>query len=172
MTATVTVYVCVVLILKNAETTGYNTYIISTNTLFCGNRCGNIYLEGITMKETYIKFRCTEEEKAIIEAMALKDKDSHNMSEYILGLVKKDSGTCRSVEIIANIMNTGKVKEKVSCGVYLFSEDGRASKDLYKKIEEIGNQIRKNKTDIIIYTSSEGEMLTTNVLSDECWLLK
>lgn len=124
------------------------------------------------MKETYIKFRCTDEMKAIVEAMALKDKEAHNMSEYIINLVKKDARASKSIEIFAVVMNTGKVVSKTSCGVYLFSEDGRASKDLYKKVEEIGQQCKTKKNDVVVYATSEGDMLTTNVLSDECWLVK
>lgn len=124
------------------------------------------------MKETCIKFRCTEEDKAIIEAMALKDKNAHNMSEYILNLVRKDAKNCRNVELIANVMFNGEVVKKISCGYYLFSEDGKASKDLYKKVEQIGNGIEKGPDDLVIYTTPEGEVLTTNVLSNECWLIK
>lgn len=124
------------------------------------------------MKETYIRFRCSEEEKAIIEAMALQDKDSNSMSEYILNLVKKDTKAAKRIEIFAIVMNAGKVVSKTSCGVYLFSEDGRASKELYKKVEEIGQQCKTKNGDMVVYATSDGELLATNILSDECWLMK
>ena len=124
------------------------------------------------MKETYIKFRCTDEDKATIEAMALKDKEAHNMSEYILNLVRKDVKASRSKEVFAEIMNAGEVVSRVSCGFFLFSEIGRASKDLYKKVEDISKKYMARNDDTVVFVTSEGEKLITNVLSDECWLVK
>ena len=124
------------------------------------------------MKESYIRFRCTEEEKAIIEAMAISDKEATSMSDYILNLVKKDAEMYEIIEIFAVKMDvsSGNEKERKRCGKYLFKE-GRASKDVYKKVEEVRNTFwEKSAEEPVVYVSSDSRMLVTDMISKECWL--
>lgn len=87
-------------------------------------------------KESYIRFRCTGREKAIIEAMALQDTYSDSISEYLINLVMNDYKHCHEVEIYGCLYKKDKEIKKVSLGVYLVDEEGRSSINAYKQMEK------------------------------------
>ena len=87
------------------------------------------------MKDSYVRFRCTEQEKAIIEKMALHDPMTENMSDYILSLIKDDYKRCHEVEVFSVVRRKGQEIGRKSLGFYLVDEYGRTSK--FKAYKEI-----------------------------------
>lgn len=83
-------------------------------------------------KDSYIRFRCTEREKKIIEAMALQDAYAENVSEYILGLIMTDFKYCHEVEVYGCLYKRDIEVRKELLGSYLVDERGRTSVYAYK----------------------------------------
>lgn len=83
-------------------------------------------------KDSYIRFRCTEREKKIIEAMALQDAYAENVSEYILGLIMTDFKHCHEVEVYGCLYIRDREVRKELLGSYLVDERGRTSVYAYK----------------------------------------
>ena len=89
--------------------------------------------------ETYVKFRCTEQEKAIINAMAMQGGVS--ASEFILNLIADQKQYYEQVEVFSVIKRSGVAVDRKSIGVYLVDKLGRASvyttwKDISEKMED------------------------------------
>lgn len=128
-------------------------------------------------KTTYIRFRCTEEEKALIEAMALASAYDNNMSEYILGLVKEDARHMEEIEVFAKFYNGKKQPRVESVGKYLFEvEDGklRTSKKVWsnanKKAEDSLCPDGTGYQQRIELLDAEGRKFTTTAVSDYAWI--
>lgn len=63
------------------------------------------------MKDTYIRIRCTEQEKAIIQAMA--EQSGMSMSEYILDLANNDKQWYHEIEVFAVVKGINKAKTEI-----------------------------------------------------------
>lgn len=83
------------------------------------------------MKDSYIRFRCTEGEKRLIEMLALADPYSNNISEYILGLIKEDSKHYREIEVDAVTYGKGIEKKRIHVGTLLIDDADRISAKAY-----------------------------------------
>jgi len=98
------------------------------------------------MKDSYIRFRCTEQEKRMIEMLALADPYSNGVSEYILDLIRKDALNYRTARVDAVVYGLTKAtlqtveKRREPVGEVLISEDVISAKayfDLMKKADEV-----------------------------------
>lgn len=102
------------------------------------------------MKDSYIRFRCTEGEKEIIELLALADPYSNSVTEYILGLIKEDLKNYEAITIDAVVygltketLQTIEKRRAAAIGTAMVDSSGRISAkaylDIWKKAEaEIG----------------------------------
>ncbi len=83
------------------------------------------------MKESYIRIRCSEQDKAMIMAMA--EQGGMSMSEYLLDLVNDDKQWYHEVEVFAVTRGTNKAKSETiekgrkSLGKVLVDNYNRAS---------------------------------------------
>lgn len=116
------------------------------------------------MKETYIRLRCSEQEKSMISAMA--EQNGMNMSEYILNLIHSEKKYYHDVEVFAVAKGTNKSKTEViekgrkSLGIILVDEQNRASVEVYKKlIKEADNLFGEmaKRPNHHFYLEAEGE---------------
>ena len=84
--------------------------------------------------DNYIRFRCTEVQKAQIKAYA--DANAMNMSEYILSLVEEDSKYYFEKDIYAVHCKNGSVETKRELiATVLCDNFGRIPIEMYKKID-------------------------------------
>lgn len=123
-------------------------------------------------KESYIRFRCTGREKAIIEAMALHDTYSNSISEYILNLVMNDYKQCHEVEVYGCLYKKEKEIKKISLGVYLVDDDGRTSINAYKQMQKKCIELfgeRKYQERHVIKNSNGKECTIKSPISDFCF---
>ena len=113
-------------------------------------------------KDSYIRFRCTDKDKAIIEAMALQDPYANNVSEYLLNLVSDDFKMCHEVEIYGCLYKKDKEVKKEFLGVYLVDNEGRSSiaayKSMLKKCNELFGEVKYQERYVI--QNSEGKECT------------
>lgn len=111
-------------------------------------------------KNTYIRVRCTEREKEIIEALALRDPRGGNISKYIMGLAMKDFERCHEVEVYGCLYREDKEVRREFLGRYLVDEEGRTSVHVYarmmNKCEELFGEIKYLERRII--KNSEGKI--------------
>lgn len=124
------------------------------------------------MKDSYIRFRCTETDKAIVEAMA--KQDGKTMSEYLLDLVRQDYSHCHEEEFEVVVIRKGKEIGRQKLGTYLVDENNRASKyttwsELEAKAEEYYSTFR-SQSGQSYSIQSNGRKVTTNAMSDYMWI--
>ena len=91
------------------------------------------------MKDAYIRIRCSEQDKLVIQAMA--EQSGMNMSEYLLSLVNNDKQYYHEVEVFAVVKGINKAKTEIvekgrkSLGHVLVDNYNRASAHTtYKKL--------------------------------------
>lgn len=87
-------------------------------------------------KDSYIRFRCTEREKKIIEAMALQDAYAGNVSEYIISLIMEEFKHCHEVEVYGCLYKKDKEVKREPLGSYLVDKNGRTSMHAYEQMEK------------------------------------
>lgn len=123
-------------------------------------------------KETYIRFRCTEQEKAMISAMAFQD--GKNISEFILNLISEQKKYYEQVEVFSVVKRMGKEIGRKSLGFYFVDNYGRASvyttwKDISKRMDEHLSEFKRN-TNQTVYAEVNGKKITlSNPFSD--WIV-
>lgn len=83
------------------------------------------------MKESYIRFRCTETQKEMAKTLA--EANDMNMSEYVVSLIEADSNFYTEKEIFGVLVKKNKV-EKISFGYVLVDNDGRMRSSKFKKL--------------------------------------
>jgi hypothetical protein len=120
------------------------------------------------MKDSYVRFRCTKEEKELIDALVLQDAYSDNITDYIMSLIKNDAQNTHEVNIYACLCKDGKTIRREFVGCYLADKYGRASRDTYKDIEKKSMEIFNAKiiSNIQIENESGEKCIYPSPMSD------
>lgn len=101
------------------------------------------------MKESYIRLRCTEQDKLAIQMMA--EQSGMSMSEYILSLIEDDKKYYKQVEVFGVIKEFKDEMVEIarkSLGYVLVDEHNRASvyttyERLMKALSEFEDEYKK-----------------------------
>lgn len=126
------------------------------------------------MKDTYIRLRCSEEEKVLIQGMA--EQSGMNMSEYILDLVRADKKWYHEVEVFIVVKGPNKNRDVVekfrqSLGTILVDDQNRASvyttyKRLAKKAYELTGELTKRPSHYSYFEVNGEEVKSPSPFSD------
>lgn len=124
------------------------------------------------MKDAYIRFRCTEAQKALIEQMA--KNDGSTMSEFIIGEMMARAKHFHEATFEVVVKRKGVEIGRKEIGTYLLDEYNRASgytvyKELNEKALEYFRTFKQKPNDSYIIESN-GKRVITNEMSSYMWL--
>ena len=127
------------------------------------------------MKDCVIRFRCTEDEKTLIEMLASADVWSESVSEYLLNLVREDADNYREVPVYGVVRGVNKAgdnyiekrREMVGC-VLVEKGTGKTSKSEYGRLWDAARAIlgsTADKPNHHLFLECEGQEVKTNALT-------
>ncbi len=124
------------------------------------------------MKDTYIRIRCTEQQKEVCKKLA--EAEGKGMSEYIIDLIKEDAKWYHPVEVYAVAKGPDKThtiieKARKLVDTIYIDESGRCDASLYfslyKKADELTNNIGDRPAHYM-YLEVNGQKVKQPSLSD------
>lgn len=126
------------------------------------------------MKDCVIRFRCTEEEKSMIERLAGADVWAESVSDYLLGLVRTDAELYREAEVYAVVRGINRAGEDVEkrralVGTVLIEkETGKSSKKEYSRLWKAACDLMGSTADRPnhrMYLECDGQEVETNAFT-------
>lgn len=124
------------------------------------------------MKDTYIRIRCTEQEKEICRKLA--EAEGKGMSEYLIDLIREDAKWYHSVDVYAVAKGPDKdhnviEKDRKLVDTVYIDECGRCDASvyysMYQKAQELTNNIG-DKPAHYMYLEVNGQKVKKPSLSD------